>query len=207
MSLTVFQMGWYYGLGYAAYLREQQSILALDEDVIFRKTKNNQTIAIKNGKIVGGAGKVVGPDGLPSFDYFVQSDPDLKNASYTKKVTAYLKANYAGCVIEKPAGLKGCDKLIFTNAGLKETAAHMGKDKEKVLSYLAYIYRTGKEVGKAEDYHRKSTATIHYTQKILKIENQFWKVTLVSKQAGNNVAEFSHYVIDKADEVIRKEKG
>ena len=42
----------------------------MPDDIKFRKTDNNQTIAIKNGEIVGGAGTSVGPDKLPSFEVF-----------------------------------------------------------------------------------------------------------------------------------------
>ncbi len=84
----------------------------------------------------------------------------------------------------------------------------MNERKEKVLPYLAYIYRTGTDLGSSVDYHNaESTTVIHYTRKILKIDDKFYKVTVVSKQAGNGVAEFSHYAIDKTDEFQREEKG
>ncbi len=206
-EFEAYDYGYFFYLGYL-YAKYQNLALDGDQDVKFRKTENNQTICIKNNEVVGGAGSSVGPDNLPSFSYFVGSDPKLKGISYTKQVTAYLKAHYAGKSIKNPAGLKGCKELRFSNAGFKETASHMNTDKEKILPFLAYIYRTGTELAPSNDYHdAKSTATIHYTRKILKIDKRFYEVTVISKQAGKGVAEFSHYAIGKADEIYRKEKG
>ena len=191
-----FIFGYVYALGYVYGLKLK---ITNDEEIEFRKTKDNQTIAIKNHKVVGGAGSSVGPDKLPTFEYFSKSDK-VKNLSLTKRVVRYLKESYTTPII-KPKGLTGCDKLIFSTNGIKETASHINEDKLKVLPYLGYIYRTGHEIGKAKDYHNPSNQVIiHYTQKTLKIDNDFYRVTLISKQAGK-VAEFSHYAIDEADAI------
>lgn len=191
-----FIFGYVYAFGYVYGLKLK---ITNDEEIEFRKTKDNQTIAIKNHKVVGGAGSSVGPDKLPTFEYFSKSE-EVKNLSTTKRIIKYLKEYYSVPII-KPKGLTGCDKLIFSTNGIKETASHINDRKIKVLPYLAYIYRTGHEVGVIRDYHRSdNTTVIHYTQKTLKIGNEFYKVTLISKQAGK-VAEFSHYAIDKADKI------
>lgn len=206
-AFEAYDYGYFFCLGYL-YAKNQKLAFDDDQKKKFRTTENNQTIYIEKGEITGGAGSHVGKDALPSLDFFLEGRTDLKTASYTKKVTAYLKAHYAGKTIKNPAGLKGCKELKFSVSGLKETAAHMNKEKEEILPCLAYIYRTGTYLGSSADYHDdKSTTVIHYTRKILKLGKKFYRVTVVSKQAGKGVADFSHYAIDKADKIYRKEKG
>lgn len=76
----------------------------------------------------------------------------------------------------------------------------LNPDKAKILPYLEYIYKTGKEVGARGNYHDISrNVNFHYTQKIIKISGEILRVTLVAKQVGS-ASYFSHYFVDKADQ-------
>lgn len=140
----------------------------MSEDIKFRKTDNNQTIAIKEGEVVGGAGTSVGPDKLPSFSSFLETNPELKGQSYTKRVTQYLTNYFKGKEIVKPNGLPKANKVIFTRVGIRKTAGGMNDNKEKALPYLLDIYRTGQYLGSAPDEkNHHGVRQFHYTQKTI----------------------------------------
>lgn len=185
------------GAAFAMGIRYAQRIKTANDEF-----KENEHPRDKNGRFKGNNSNKGSfqAHGAPVFKEYLNTHPELKGASFTKKVTAYMRDNYAGKIIDHPAGLKGCNKLIYSNAACKETASHMTERKLKALPYLSYIYKTGREIAQSKDYHQINTAVIHYTGKVLKIDGVFYIVTLVSKQSGKT-AEFSHYVVDKVDEL------
>lgn len=178
----------------------------MSENIKFRKTDNNQTIAIKEGKVVGGAGTSVGPDKLPSFSSFLETNPELKGQSYTKRVTQYLTNYFKGKEIVKPNGLPKANKVIFTRVGIRKTAGGMNDNKEKALPYLLDIYRTGQYLGSAPDEkNHHGVRQFHYTQKTINVGKERLKVTLCSKEM--DTTDFQHYLIDKADKANDSRKA
>lgn len=178
----------------------------MSEDIKFRKTDNNQTIAIKEGEVVGGAGTSVGPDKLPSFSSFLETNPELKGQSYTKRVTQYLTNYFKGKEIVKPNGLPKANKVIFTRVGIRKTAGGMNDNKEKALPYLLDIYRTGQYLGSAPDEkNHHGVRQFHYTQKTINVGKERLKVTLCSKEM--DTTDFQHYLIDKADKANDSRKA
>ena len=201
-----YAVGLAFALGFILALKKRR--LTCDEipknRVIFRWSKKaNHRIAIDpTTRVVSGVCDPLTPKktSIPSFEGFIDNNPKLKNLSFSRKAKLYLFKFFKDKKIQNPKGLPGCKVLIFSGKGLKETANGLNQDKVRVLPYLEYIYKTGKEVGVRGNYHDSNKNTVfHYTQKIVKIEGKVLRVTLVSKQAGNS-AYFSHYYVDKADE-------
>ena len=188
------------------YLHAKRGMARDADGIKFRKTDNNQTIAIRNGKVVGGAGISVGPDHLPTFDAF-RRDASNSSLGYHKAVRRYMQTHFKaieGC--ENLKGLPGCKKLIFSTNGIKETAARMNPSKEKMLPFIPYVYRTGEPLGDPQPDKKGANAMIHFTAKIIRYGHHFYAVKLISKQAGS-VAEFSHYAVDKVDDLCKRHKG
>lgn len=202
---TAYIVGMAVAIGFKLGLHKQG--LSFDEipkdRVIFRwsrKAKKRIAIDPETGEVSGVCehltpNKATGP----SLEGFIGNNPKLKNLKFSRQARLYLYKYYKDKKIENPKGLKGCKVLIFTGAGLKETANGLNPDKAKILPYLEYIYKTGKEVGYCGNYHDSSkNINFHYTQKIIKISDEILRVTLVAKQVGS-AAYFSHYFVDKAD--------
>ena len=173
----------------------------MSEDIKFRKTDNNQTIAIKEGEIVGGAGTSVGPDKLPTFSAYKER---YQGKSASKVATLYMKEYYCNGIkaIENPRGLPDAKKIVFTTNGAKETGRAITDNKMLVLPYIGDVYRTGQYIGSSKDGDGHSAVLkFHYTSKTVEIQGKKYKVTLcakeMSKDAGNDP--FRHYLIDKAD--------
>lgn len=203
---TAYIVGMAVAIGFKLGLRKQG--LSFDEipkdRVIFRwsrKAKKRIAIDPETGEVSGVCehltpNKATGP----SLEGFIGNNPKLKNLKFSRQARLYLYKYYKDKKIQNPKGLNGCKVLTFTGTGLKETANDLNQDKVKILPYLEYIYKTGKEVGVKENYHDSSKNTkFHYTQKIVKIDGKVLRVTVVSKQAGTS-AYFSHYIVTKADE-------
>ena len=182
----------------------------MSEDIKFRKTDNNQTIAIKEGKVVGGAGTSVGPDKLPTFDVFKKQHEGLSPAKIaTKYVQEYFCRGIKG--IDKPAGLPCADRIIFTSNGAKETGRAITDNKMLVLPYVADIYRTGAYVGSSSKTKDKHTDVerFHYTRKEINVSGKKLVVTVCSKEMKERVGpyRFRHYLIDKSDAKDSKENS
>lgn len=195
-----FMMGYAFALG-CKYAKSYTTDAIPRKYIIFRRAKN-KTIAInkKTHEVSGVLEDITkAKKSIPDFNAFVENNPKLKNKNTAKVATTYLLKFYKNKTIDKPKGLNNCDKLIFTSKGLKETGSKINQDKLKILPYLEYIYKTGHEVGQADNYHNpNSNVKFHYTQKIVKLKNEIFRVTLAAKQVGKN-AVFSHYMVDKAD--------
>lgn len=179
----------------------------MSEDIKFRKTDNNQTIAIKEGEVVGGAGTSVGPDKLPTFDVFKKQHEGLSPAKIaTKYVQEYFCRGIKG--IDKPAGLPCADRIIFTSNGAKETGRAITDNKMLVLPYVADIYRTGAYVGSSSKTKDKHTDVerFHYTRKEINVSGKKLVVTVCSKEMKERVGpyRFRHYLIDKDDPTKNK---
>lgn len=182
----------------------------MSEDIKFRKTDNNQTIAIKEGEVVGGAGTSVGPDKLPTFDVFKKQHEGLSPAKIaTKYVQEYFCRGIKG--IDKPAGLPCADRIIFTSNGAKETGRAITDNKMLVLPYVADIYRTGAYVGSSSKTKDKHTDVerFHYTRKEINVSGKKLVVTVCSKEMKERVGpyRFRHYLIDKSDAKDSKENS
>ena len=174
-----------------------------DRDIKFRKTDNNQTIAIKDGKVVGGAGTAVGPDKLPSFAAYREAQGAV---SMSKALRSYFKECYGGSITgaENLKGLNGCTKLTFGHKGIGEMASNLTPLKIKAIPYIGYAYRTGEEINAVSSDHAPDVK-FHYTAKLLKIEGHFYIIKLLSKQQGDS-AEFSYYGMDKADDLVARHR-
>lgn len=182
----------------------------MSEDIKFRKTVNNQIIAIKDGKVVGGAGTSVGPDKLPTFGVFKKQHEGLSPAKIaTKYVQEYFCRGIKG--IDKPAGLPCADRIIFTSNGAKETGRAITDNKMLVLPYVADIYRTGAYVGSSSKTKDKHTDVerFHYTRKEINVSGKKLVVTVCSKEMKERVGpyRFRHYLIDKSDAKDSKENS
>ena len=89
----VFRLGLAFGKGKSmSRSLAQDSEKGNDEDVKFRTLKNGNVVAIKDGKIVGGAGAKVGPDNLPTLEFFASAE-ERKGQSYSKTVTQYARTH------------------------------------------------------------------------------------------------------------------
>lgn len=173
----------------------------MSEDIKFRKTENNQTIAIKEGEVVGGAGTSVGPDKLPTFEVF-KKNHEGKSAS--KIATLYVKEHYCNGLkaIENPKGLPKAEKIVFTTNGAKETGRAITENKMLALPYIGEVYRTGKYIGSSKDGDGHSAVMrFHYTRKTIEIQGKRYQITLCSKEMAKSAGSdpFRHYLIDKAD--------
>lgn len=64
------------GVAFAAGARFSLGLrfVSEDEDLKYRTADNGNVIAIKDGEVVGGAGASVGPDKIPSFEFFSASE-------------------------------------------------------------------------------------------------------------------------------------
>ena len=75
------------GVAFAAGARFSVGLrfVSEDEDLKYRTADNGNVIAIKDGEVVGGAGASVGPDKIPSFEFFSASE-EQKGEGFTKRV-------------------------------------------------------------------------------------------------------------------------
>ena len=71
------------GVAFAAGARFSVGLrfVSEDEDLKYRTADNGNVIAIKDGEVVGGAGASVGPDKIPSFEFFSASEEQKAKGS------------------------------------------------------------------------------------------------------------------------------
>lgn len=198
LERKAFQLGYSFRLG-LMYGRQ----LALDEELKFRTLENGTTIAIKDDEVVGGAGSAVGPDKLPTFEWFMRGRTGEGRASMVRSYAAiHLKS-----IIESLRYPKGmppdCERIHMGPKQIRELAGHMNHDKEKVLPYIADAYRKGK-YRQARDTKHDDIESVIYTTADIDVGSETYEVELISKKrklaTGGG---YIQYGIGKAD----KKKG
>lgn len=167
-----FCLGYAFGLG-TLYGRRQ---LARDEEpgkIKFRTIKNGNTIAIKDGDVVGGAGSSVGPDKLPTFEWFMRGHPELDGASFTKTVTKYVRelvARRGSPVVKCNGSIDGVPVVAtFTTKSIAEIASKLSDSGRDVLPFMFDVMETGGLLGivdaPKESHRRKRIAKFAYFSK------------------------------------------
>lgn len=173
----------------------------MSEEIKFRKTENNQTIAIKEGKVVGGAGTSVGPDNLPSFSSYEGNFP-----SFSKKAKSYIETNLVPVItnLRFPKGMPSdCEKILMTRTSIAELVSKLNNDKVLALPFLAQVYREGKYREAKDTKHPDIDAIVYTTAKIKVSENKELLVEVQTKRRKGN-KEYFHYGIAKADPIEKK---
>lgn len=197
-----FRLGFAFGKGQSFTSR-----LAHDDNdgnkdkVEFRTLENGQVIAIRDGKVVGGAGPCVGPDKLPTFEFFASADR-REGQSFTKTVNHYV-TRFLRPVVEGlryPKGMPSdCERIVMSGKHVRELSSHMNADKTKVLPYVADVYRRG-TFREAADAEHADIEKVVYTTATVKIGDEVFVVELTSKKKKPSIGGgYIQYGIGKAD--------
>lgn len=176
-----------------------------DEDVKFRTLKNGNVVAIKDGKIVGGAGSKVGPDNIPSLEFFASAE-ERKEQSYSKTVTQYARTHLKPLIesLRYPGGMPpDCERIEVNGRSIDEIAAKMNSNKAAALPYIAEVYRKGTYTVEKEKKKPNAYALNIFTEATIKVNGRDLKVTVITKQRQpkQQGERYLQYGIGKADEV------
>jgi hypothetical protein len=116
-----------------------------DEDLKYRTADNGNVIAIKDGEVVGGAGASVGPDKIPSFEFFSASE-EQKGEGFTKRVRQYVET-YVRDKVEAQRHPKGmsddCERIVMGPKQIRELTSL--KTRAPSMSFLKFGSRRYKE--------------------------------------------------------------
>lgn len=203
-----FRLGMAFGKGKSmSRSLAQDSEKGNDEDVKFRTLKNGNVVAIKDGKIVGGAGAKVGPDNLPTLEFFASAE-ERKGQSYSKTVTQYARTHLKPLIesLRYPEGMPpDCERIAMNARSIDEIAAKMNSNKAAALPYIAEVYRKGKYTVEKETKNISAFALNVYTEATIKINGKDLKVTVITKQRQptQQGERYLQYGIGKADEVAK----
>ena len=173
----------------------------MSEDIKFRKTDNNQTIAIKEGEVVGGAGTSVGPDKLPSFSSY-----EGNFSSFSKKAKSYVETNLVPVItkLRFPKGMPSdCEKILMTRTSIAELVSKLNNDKILALPFIAQVYREGKYREAADTKHPDIDAIV-YTTATIKVSKDKELLVQVQTKRRRGSKEYFHYGIAKADPTKKK---
>lgn len=197
------------GVAFAAGARFSVGLrfVSEDEDLKYRTADNGNVIAIKDGEVVGGAGASVGPDKIPSFEFFSASE-EQKGEGFTKRVRQYVETYVRDKVeaLRHPKGMPDdCERIVMGPKQIRELAAHMNSDKAKALPYIAEVYRKGTFRNVPDEKHPRDFSGVIYTTAEVPINGETYRVELVSKKRIKTLdAEGSHYIqygLSRADVV------
>lgn len=155
--------------------------------------------------------RLVGPDKLPTFDDFINSDEQKsKGNSFTANVRDYAETHLKPIVeaLRYPEGMPpDCEKIIMGPKQIRELASHMNPDKIAVLPYVVDAYRHGKfKIG--EDEKHSEVKSVVYTTKNVKVGGNVYFVELISKALRDKTfnGKYLQYGISKADKVGEDQK-
>lgn len=179
LERKAFQLGYSFRLG-LMYGRQ----LALDEELKFRTLENGSTIAIKDGEVAGGAGSAVGPDKLPTFEWFMRGHPELEGVSFTKGATKYVRALVAqrgSPVVKCNGSIDGVPIVAtFTSRSMEEIVSKLSARGRDALPFMFDVMETGNFLGfidaPKESHHRKRIAKFAYFTKNVQIRGETVRV-------------------------------
>ena len=203
-----FESGKAFALGRAfaagiLFARQMAQDADKDEDVKYRTTDNGQVIAIKDGDVVGGAGSSVGPDNLPTLEFFASSE-ERKGQSFTKTVTQYAR-QYVKPLVESLRSVKGmptdCERIAVTGRSINDLASKMNSSKAAVLPMIGDVYRNGTYTVAPETKNKDSFEANVYTKGTAKVGGKKYEVTVITKKrrANQDGDRYLQYGIGKAD--------
>lgn len=197
------------GLAFALGLNFAKVATAADssdsDKVKFRTLKDGLVVAIKEGKIVGGAGASLGKDNIPSFSFY-RSGEGAQYKDEAKAILHYLDEHIKPVVesIKNPRGMpSGCERIKMGKKQQNELLTHLSKEKMLVLPYIAEGYRNGSYTTVPDYKHPKQFSRVIYTTGEVTVGDRVFEVTLVSKQRIFDGG-YIQYGITRADEKRKK---
>ena len=206
---VAFRLGWAFGRGMAfamsKHMAQDGEQDSDEKDVQFRTSENGHVIAIKDGKVVGGAGAKVGQDGMPTLNFFA-ANPQFEGKSFSYKVKMYAKQVLKSKLetLQYPKGMPpDCARIELTSSGLGELASKMNDDKALALPFIPQVYREGAYRTALDSKHPDIEFVVYTTALVEVSDGRKLKVEIQSKKSKGK-GDYRHYGIAKADE--EKEK-
>ena len=201
------------GLAFSEGLHYSRTGLALDakdEDVEFRTTENGHVVAIKDGKVVGGAGLSVGPDNVPTFESF--DSTSNQSLSFTKRVKTYVEKFICPVVqsLSYPKGMPpDCARIQMEKPQVRELVSHLNSDKVKALPYVGQVYREGTYRTAEDQKHKGSFDLVVYTSARVLIGKEEFDIEVITKrrEPGQKGERYVQYGLSKADKVEAEDSG
>lgn len=150
------------------------------EAAIEMTTEQLQETSIKEGEVVDGAESSVGPDNLPTFEWFLKSHPELADASFTKSSIKYIRELVllrGSPVVNCNGELDGASIVAtFTSRSMEEIASKLSLQSREALPFMFDVMETGNLVGIVDapkaSHLRRRIAKFAYFSKSVRIRSE-----------------------------------